>query len=115
MSNSNTLIFLEAIDQNFEEEDYEFDPYSDSNSVESIKEKNIEKLNESFCDSLEKYIDDDISSQTSEEENLNDKNSQKRKLLLMNNFIWINEKKVNDLKQNLKNQLLCEYYCSLIH
>ena len=109
---------MEAIDQNFEEEDYEYDLYSDSNSVESIKEKNIEKLNESFCDSLDIDLDDDINSHISpdpKEKNINNNSHQQKKKLLMNNFFWINEKRVNDLKQNLKNQLLNEYYFSLIH
>ena len=109
---------MEAIDQNFEEEDYEYDLYSDSNSIESLKEKNIEKLNESFCDSLDIDLDDDINSHISpvlKEENINRNSYQQKKMLLMNNFFWINEKRVNDLKQNLKNQLLNEYYCSLIH
>ena len=114
MSNSNTQIFLEAIDQNFEEDNYDFDPYSDSNSIESIKERNIEKLNESFCDSLDINLDDDISSHIIKEKKI-DNNCFQKKRLLINNFLWINEQKVNDLKQNLKNQLLNEYYFSLIH
>ena len=109
---------MEAIDQNFEEEDYEYDLYSDSNSIESIKEKNIEKLNESFCDSLDKDLDDDINSHISliPIDNIIYNNTyQQKKMLLMNNFFWINEKRVNDFKQNLKNQLLNEYYFNLIH
>ena len=92
---------MEAIDQNFEDEDYEFEDYSDSNSLESIKEKNIEKLNESFCDSLDIDLDNSFSSHLSKEIDINN-NFPKRKKLLINDFILINEQKVNDLKRVLK-------------
>ena len=105
---------MEAIDQNFEDEEYEFIDYSDSNSLESIKEKNIEKLNESFCDSLDIDLDNSFSSHLSKEININN-NSPKRKKLLINDFLLINEQKVNDLKRLLKQKMMNEYYIGLIH
>ena len=105
---------MEAIDQNFEDEDYEFEDYSDSNSLESIKEKNIEKLNESFCDSLDIDLDNSFSSHLSKEIDVNN-NIPKRKKLLINDFILINEQKVNDLKRVLKQRMMNEYNLRLIH
>ena len=105
---------MEAIDQNFEDEDYEFEDYSDSNSLESIKEKNIEKLNESFCDSLDIDLDNSFSSHLSKEIDINN-NFPKRKKLLINDFILINEQKVNDLKRVLKQKMMNEYNLRLIH
>ena len=100
---------MEAIDQNFEDEEYEFIDYSDSNSLESIKEKNIEKLNESFCDSLDIDLDNSFSSHLSKEIDINN-NFPKRKKLLINDFILVNEQKVNELKRVLKQQMMNEYY-----
>ena len=105
---------MEAIDQNFEDEDYEFEDYSDSNSLESIKEKNIEKLNESFCDSLDIDLDNSFSSHLSKEIDINN-NFPKRKKLLINDFILINEQKVNELKRVLKQKMMNEYNLRLIH
>ena len=105
---------MEAIDQNFEDEDYEFEDYSDSNSLESIKEKNIEKLNESFCDSLDIDLDNSFSSHLSKEIDINN-NFPKKKKLLINDFILVNEQKVNELKRVLKQQMMNEYYLKLIH
>ena len=105
---------MEAIDQNFEDEDYEFEDYSDSNSLESIKEKNIEKLNESFCDSLDIDLDNSFSSHLSKEIDVNN-NFPKRKKLLINDFLLINEQKINDLKRVLKQKMMNEYYLRLIH
>ncbi len=105
---------MEAIDQNFEDEDYEFEDYSDSNSLESIKEKNIEKLNESFCDSLDIDLDNSFSSHLSKEIDINN-NFPKKKKLLINDFILINEQKVNDLKRVLKQKMMNEYNLRLIH
>lgn len=115
MSNSDTQIFLEAIDQNFEDENYEFNDSTDTNSIESIKEKNIEKLNESFCDSLDADLDNSFSSHLSKEIDINNEYFPKRKLLLVNDFLLINNKKVDDLKLFLKQKIINEYYSRLIH
>ena len=72
---------MEAIDQNFEDEDYEFEDYSDSNSLEYIKEKNIEKLNESFCDSLDIDLDNSFSSHLSKEIDINNNFPKKKKTI----------------------------------
>ena len=113
MTNSDTQIFLEAIDQNFEDEDYDYNYCSDSSSVDdSIKEKNIEKLNESFCDSLDLDLDNSICSHLSKEIAINSY-FQKRKLLLINDILLVNEQKINDLKQYLKQKIYNEY-CSNI-
>ena len=114
MTNSDTQIFLEAIDQNFEDEDYDYNYCSDSSSVDdSIKEKKIEKLNESFCDSLDLDLDNSFCSHLSKEIAINSSYFQKRKLLLINDILLVNEQKINDLKQYLKQKIYNEY-CSNI-
>ena len=113
MTNSDTQIFLEAIDQNFEDEDYEYHYCSDSSSVDdSIKEKNIEKINESFCDSLDLDLDNSFCSHLSKEIGINNY-FQKKKLLLINDILLINEQKINDLKQYLKQKIYNEYYSNI--
>ena len=114
MTNSDTQIFLEAIDQNFEDEDYDYNYCSDSSSVDdSIKEKNIEKINESFCDSLDLDLDNSFCSHLSKEIGINNNYFQKRKLLLINDILLINEQKINDLKQYLKQKIYNEYYSNI--
>jgi len=114
LTNSDTHIFLEAIDQNFEDEDYDYNYCSDSSSIDdSIKEKNIEKLNESFCDSLDLDLDNSFCSHLSKEIAINSSYFQKRKLLLINDILLVNEQKINDLKQYLKQKIYNEY-CSNI-
>jgi len=114
LTNSDTQIFLEAIDQNFEDEDYDYNYCSDSSSIDdSIKEKNIEKLNESFCDSLDLDLDNSFCSHLSKEIAINSSYFQKRKLLLINDILLVNEQKINDLKQYLKQKIYNEY-CSNI-
>ena len=113
MTNSDTQIFLEAIDQNFEDEDYDYNYCSDSSSVDdSIKEKNIEKINESFCDSLDLDLDNSFCSHLSKEICINNY-FQKKKLLLINDILLINEQKINDLKQYLKQKIYNEYYSNI--
>ena len=115
MTNSDTQIFLEAIDQNFEDEDYDYNYCSDSSSVDSIKEKNIEKLNESFCDSLDLDLNNSFCSLLSKEIGINNSYFQKRKLLLINDILLINEQKKNDLKQHLKQKIYNEYCSNILH
>ena len=113
MTNSDTQIFLEAIDQNFEDEDYDYNYCSDSSSIDdSIKEKNIEKINESFCDSLDLDLDNSFCSHLSKEIGINNY-FQKKKLLLINDILLINEQKINDLKQYLKQKIYSEYYSNI--
>ena len=114
LANSNEKIFLEAIDQFFEEE-------SPINYIENedfdISDIEIEKMNDRFCDSLDEDEDDcrvlnntnkDISTEFDSEEASTHYNIfPAKKKLLMNDFLIINQENI----YKTKNQVLYDY-CS---
>ena len=59
-------------------------------------------------------LDNSFSSHLSKEIDINN-NFPKRKKLLINDFILVNEQKVNELKRVLKQKMMNEYYLRLIH
>ena len=46
---------------------------------------------------------------------INNSYFQKRKLLLINDILLINEQKINDLKQHLKQKIYNEYCSNILH
>jgi hypothetical protein len=114
LANSNEKIFLEAIDQFFEEEspiNYIENEDFDTSDIE------IEKMNDRFCDSLDEDEDDcralnntnkDISTEFDSEEASTHYNIfPAKKKLLMNDFLIINQENI----YKTKNQVLYDY-CS---
>ena len=118
LSNSNETIFLEAIDQFFEQE-------SPINYVENedsvISDIEIEKMNDKFCDSLDEEDDSDcrgninstnkdISTEYESEETSSHNNYfPPKKKLFINDFLIINQENI----YQTKNQLLNDYYSKL--
>ena len=118
LSNSNEKIFLEAIDQFFEQEspiNYFENEDSDISDIE------IEKMNDKFCDSLDEEDDSvcqinmnntnkDISTEYDSEETYSQYNYfPPKKKLLMTDFLIINQENI----YKTKNQLLNDYYSKL--
>ena len=118
LSNSNEKIFLEAIDQFFEQEspiDYVENEDSYTSDIE------IEKMNDKFCDSLDEEDDNDcrinmsntnknISIEYDSEEIYSQNNYlPPKKKLFMNDFLIINQENI----YKTKNQLLNDYYSRL--
>ena len=113
LTNSNETIFLEAIDQFFENEFcdcmYNPDDFGDFDF-------NIEKMNDKFCDSLDEDMNStksmikDMSTEIDSEEN-SFQNSflAPKKKLLINNYLFINQANIN----KAKNKILAEYLALL--
>ena len=115
LSNSDEKIFLEAIDQFFEQDspiNYIENSEFDTSDIE------IEKMNDKFCNSLDE--DDchansinatkDSSTELDSEETPSQSNIfLPKKKLFMHDFILINQKSIN----KAKNQVLKEYYSKL--
>ena len=115
--NSEVKIFLEAIDQFFEQE-------SPINSFENedfdVSDIEIEKMNDKFCDSLDE--DEDVVDKV----NLNNTNKDistefdseeapsyfnlfiKKKSLFMNEFLIIDQEKINKTKNQVFNNYCAE-------
>ena len=111
LSNSEQIIFIEAIDQNFES-DTEFDIINDES------DQNLEEMNAKFCEKLEEkvYEEEDIST---ENESCNssfyNKKNNKKNYLMMKDYIkmnqmiqdcfeiesFINEYSINDCSYNI--------------
>ena len=113
LTNYNEKIFLEAIDQFFEQDSSENYAEIDDLDNSSIE---IEKMNDKFCDSLDE--DDsgnnmnnttkDISSEAdSEEVNINNNIFPAKKKLFVHDFLIINQENI----YKTKNQVLKDY-CS---
>ena len=115
LSNTDEKIFLEAIDQFFEQ-DSSFN-YIESNDLDT-SDIEIEKMNDKFCDSLDEDNCDcganisntnkDISTEYDSEESSTQSNIfPTKKKLFLPDYLIINQENVN----KTKNQLLKEY-CS---
>lgn len=114
LTNYNEKIFLEAIDQFFEQ-DSPID-YIENGDLDSDIE--IEKMNDKFCDSLDEddccanfnNITKDNSTEFDSEEASSQSNSiLGKKKLFMNNFLIINPENIN----KTKNQVLKDYCSNL--
>ena len=114
LTNSNEKIFLEAIDQFFEQ-DSPID-YIENGDLDSDIE--IEKMNDKFCDSLDEddcganfnNITKDNSTEFESEEASSQSNSiLGKKKLFMNNFLIINPENIN----KTKNKVLKDYCSNL--
>ena len=114
LTNSNEKIFLEAIDQFFEQDS----PigYIENGDLDSDIE--IEKMNDKFCDSLDEddcganfnNITKDNSTEFESEEASSQSNSiLGKKKLFMNNFLIINPENIN----KTKNKVLKDYCSNL--
>ena len=115
LSNSDEKIFLEAIDQCFEQ-DWTIN-YKENDDF-NCSDTEIEKMNDKFCDSLDEDNCDcganissnnkDISTEYDSEENSTQSNIYPtKKKLFLSDYLTINQENVN----KTKNQLLKEY-CS---
>ena len=101
LSNSEQIIFIEAIDQNFES-DTEFDIINDES------DQNLEEMNAKFCEKLEEkvYEEEDIST---ENESCNssfyNKKNNKKNYLMMKDYI-----KMNQMSKNNINNFISELF-----
>ena len=108
LSNSEQIIFIEAIDQNFES-DTEFDIINDES------DQNLEEMNAKFCEKLEEkvYEEEDIST---ENESCNssfyNKKNNKKNYLMMKDYIKMNQMSksnintfISELFNKLKSQV----------
>ena len=104
LSNSEQIIFIEAIDQNFES-DTEFDIINDES------DQNLEEMNAKFCEKLEEkvYEEEDIST---ENESCNssfyNKKNNKKNFLMMKDYI-----KMNQMSKNNINTFISELFNKL--
>ncbi len=112
LTNSNEKIFLEAIDQFFEQDS----PINYIESPDLDLDIEIEKMNDKFCDSLDEGDCganlDNITKDNSTEFDSEDASSHSnsilgKKKLFMNNFLIINQENI----YNAKNKVLKDY-CS---
>ena len=103
LSHSEESIFLEAIDQNFES-DSEFGPENDESN------ENLEEMSVKFCDKLEEE-DENISTEneSSYDFSFHNKNNDKKKFLMMNDYMNINKSYIDNfigkLYSNYKSQV----------
>ena len=90
LSHTEEIIFLEAIDQNFESNS-EIEPINDELN------ESIEQMNIKFCEKLDENenISTENESYDSSSENKTENNSPK-KYLLMKDFVNINKSKINE-------------------
>ena len=109
LNNSSETIFLEAIDQFFENEFCDCMCNSDDFGDFDF---NIEKMNDKFCDSLDedvnstKSIIKDMSTEIDSDENsFHNSFLAPKKKLLINNYLFINQENINKAKK----KILAEY------
>ena len=95
LSHTEEIIFLEAIDQNFESNE-EIEPINDELN------ESIEQMNIKFCEKLDENenISTENESYDSSSENKTENNSPK-KYLFMKDFVYINKEKINESKTEL--------------
>ena len=95
LSHTEEIIFLEAIDQNFESNE-EIEPLNDELN------ESIEQMNQKFCEKLDENenISTENESYDSSSENKPENNSPKR-YLFMKDFVYINKEKINESKTEL--------------
>ena len=94
LSHSEEIIFLEAIDQNFES-DSESDPKNDETN------ENLEEMNAKLCEKLEE--DENISTENDSYESLNENKTinTTKKYILMKNCVYINKNNIDELMANI--------------
>ena len=96
LSNSEEIIFLEAIDKYFES-DSKFDSKNDESN------ENLEQMSVKLCQELE---EDNLNISTENESNDSyypNKINNNSKYLMMRDFIFINKKIIDNFKENLYN------------
>ena len=90
LSHSEEIIFLEAIDQNFESD-------SENEAKNDESNEHLEEMSAKFCDKLEE--EENISKETDSNDSLNEtKTNNQKKYLLMENFVYINKININMVK-----------------
>ena len=106
LSNSNETIFIEAIDQYFEEESSDSMCQSDDFTDFDFK---IEKMNDKFCDSLDEEnksnIKDTSTELDSDEASFQYSLFVPKKKLFISDYLFINQANINKIKQ----KVLAEY------
>ena len=106
LSNSNETIFIEAIDQYFEEESSDSMCQSDDFTDFDFK---IEKMNDKFCDSLDEEnksnIKDTSTELDSDEASFQYSLFVPKKKLFISDYLFINQTNIN----KIKNKVLAEY------
>ena len=109
LSNSNETIFIEAIDQYFEEESS--DCMCQSDDIGDL-DFNIEKMNDKFCDSLDEgdnstksNIKDTSTDLDSDEASFQYNLFVPKKKLFISDYLFINQANIN----KIKNKVLAEY------
>ena len=94
LSHSEESIFLEAIDQNFES-DSEFEPKNDESN------ENLEQMSVKFCDKLEEDEENNSTENESYDSSFHHKASNKKKYLMMNDYVNINKTFIDNYKGKL--------------
>lgn len=94
LSHSEESIFLEAIDQNFES-DSEFEPKNDESN------ENLEQMSVKFCDKLEEDEENNSTENDSYDSSFHHKASNKKKYLMMNDYVNINKTFIDNYKGKL--------------
>lgn len=94
LSHSEESIFLEAIDQNFES-DSEFEPKNDESN------ENLEQMSVKFCDKLEEDEENNSTENDSYDSSFHHKTSNKKKYLMMNDYVNINKTFIDNYKGKL--------------
>ena len=106
LPNSNETIFIEAIDQYFEEESSDSMCQSDDFTDFDFK---IEKMNDKFCDSLDEEnksnIKDTSTELDSDEASFQYSLFVPKKKLFISDYLFINQTNIN----KIKNKVLAEY------
>ena len=109
LPNSKETIFIEAIDQFFEEESYDCTCQSDDFGDFDF---NIEKMNDKFCDSLDEgenstksNIKDMSTELDSDEGSFQYSLFVPKQKLFISDYLFINQTKINKIKQ----KVLAEY------
>ena len=101
LSRSEEKIFLEPIDQYFEEE-FNLNNFKFEKIDNKYKEEDMKKLDKELIKSLNLLEDNDNSTEMDSEESLIDKN----KKLLLSNYIYINKENIEKAIINTKNKYI---------
>ena len=98
LSNSEEIIFLEAIDKYFES-DSKFDSKNDESN------ENLEQMSVKLCEKLEEDEENISSTENESNDSCNqNKINNHPKYLLMKDYIFINKTSIDDFKEKLYNK-----------
>ena len=94
LSNSEEIIFLEAIDQYFES-DSEFDSKNDESN------ENLEQMNVKFCDKLEEDVENNSTENESYDSYYQNKKNNTKNFLMMKDYVNVNKDFINEFIEKI--------------